>query len=136
MSCEVVHTASIRVLILCLLTCVAYLVIFKIDMMCTRVVCCDVCVVISWFILVLMLWMSFCGGCSSKATEVGLVGHLQEKVVNFCNGCVSVVGLIAAILWQMLLLSHQSCRCPGCWTILVEVLIIIPLGLMDVNPEI
>ena len=59
MSCEVVHTASIKVLILCLLTWVAYLVIFKIDMMCTRVLCCDVCVAISSFILVLMLWMSF-----------------------------------------------------------------------------
>ena len=59
MSCEVVHTASIKVLILCLLTCVAYLVIFKIDTMCTRVLHCDVCVAISWFILVLMLWMSF-----------------------------------------------------------------------------
>ena len=59
MLCKVVHTASIRVLILCLLTCVAYLVIFKIDTMCTRMLCCDVCVVISWFILVLMLWMSF-----------------------------------------------------------------------------
>ena len=59
MSCEVVHTASIRVLILCLITCVAHLVMFKIDTMCTRVLLCDVCVVISWFILVLMLWMSF-----------------------------------------------------------------------------
>ena len=59
MSCEVVHTASIRVLILCLLTCVAYLVIFKIDTMSTRVLCCDVCVAISWFIHNLMLWMSF-----------------------------------------------------------------------------
>ena len=29
MSCEVVCTASIRVLMLCLVTCVAYLVIFK-----------------------------------------------------------------------------------------------------------
>ena len=59
MLCEVVRTASIKVLILCLLTCVAYLVMFKIDTMCTRVLCCDVCVAVSWFILVLMLWMSF-----------------------------------------------------------------------------
>ena len=59
MSCEVVCMTSIRVLILCLLTCVAYLVIFKIDTMCTRVLCCDVCVAISWFIYALMLWMSF-----------------------------------------------------------------------------
>ena len=58
MSCEVVLTASIKVLILYLLTCVAYLVMFKMDTMCTRVLCCDACVVISWFILVLMLQMS------------------------------------------------------------------------------
>ena len=32
---------------------------FMIDMMCTRVLCCDVSVEISCFILVLMLWMSF-----------------------------------------------------------------------------
>ena len=32
---------------------------FKMDMMCTRVLYCDACVAISWFILVLMLWMSF-----------------------------------------------------------------------------
>ena len=59
MSCEVVHTPSNKVLILCLLTCVVNLVMFKIDTMCTRVLHCDVCVAISWFILVLMLWMSF-----------------------------------------------------------------------------
>ena len=32
---------------------------FKIDTMFTRVLHCDACVAISWFILVLMLWMSF-----------------------------------------------------------------------------
>ena len=47
------------VLILCLLTCMAYLVTFSIDMMYTRVSCCDDCVAISWFIHVLMLFMSF-----------------------------------------------------------------------------
>ena len=41
---------------LCLLTCVAYLVTFNIETMWTRV--CDVCVAVSWFILVLMLWIS------------------------------------------------------------------------------
>ena len=59
MSWEVVHTASIRLLMLCLLTCVAYLVTFNIDTMCTRVLHCDVCIAMSWFILVLMLWISF-----------------------------------------------------------------------------
>ena len=59
MSCIVVHIASIRVLMLYLLTCVAYLVMFKIDTICTRVLHCDVCVAITWFIHILILWMSF-----------------------------------------------------------------------------
>ena len=59
MSWEVVHTASMRLLMLCLLTCVAYLVTFNIDTMWTRVLHCDVCVALSWLILVLMLWISF-----------------------------------------------------------------------------
>ena len=59
MSCEVVLATSIKMLILCLLTCVAYLVTMSIDMMCTRVSCCDDCVVICLFIHVLILFMSF-----------------------------------------------------------------------------
>ena len=58
MSWEVVHMASMRLLMLCLLTCVAYLVTFNIETMWTRVLHCDVCVAMSWFILVLMLWIS------------------------------------------------------------------------------
>ena len=91
MSCEVVHTASIRVLILCLLTCVAYLVIFKIDTMCTRVLHCDVCVAISWFILVLMLWMSFVmavpvsqlGASPRKGSKL----HLQQMCISGWFDC-------------------------------------------------
>ena len=44
---------------LCLLTCTAYGVTLSIDTMCTKVLCCDECVVMSWFTLVLMLFMSF-----------------------------------------------------------------------------
>ena len=51
--------ASMRLLMLCLLTCVAYLATFNIDTMWTRVLSCDVCVAMSWLILVLMLWISF-----------------------------------------------------------------------------
>ena len=50
--------ASMRLLMLCLLTCVAYLVTFNIETMWTRVLHCDVCVAMSWLILVLMLWIS------------------------------------------------------------------------------
>ena len=59
MLCEVALAASIRMLILCLLTWAAYLVTFSIDMICTRVSCCDDWVAINWFIQVLMLFMSF-----------------------------------------------------------------------------
>ena len=58
MSYEVALAASIRMLILCLLSWAAYLVMFSIDMICTRVSCCDDCVAINWFIHILMLFMS------------------------------------------------------------------------------
>ena len=47
MLCKVAHTASIKVLIPHLLTCVAYLVTFNINTMCTRVLHCDACVAMS-----------------------------------------------------------------------------------------
>ena len=59
MSCEVALAASIKVLILYLLTWAAYLVTCSIDIMCTRVSCWDVCVAINQFIHVLMMFMSF-----------------------------------------------------------------------------
>ena len=59
MSWEVVHMASMTLLMLCLLTCVVYLVTFNIDTMWTRVLRCDVCIAMSWLILALMLWISF-----------------------------------------------------------------------------
>ena len=43
---------------LCLLTCSAYWVTFIIDMICTKVSWCDDCVMMSWFILVLILFTS------------------------------------------------------------------------------
>ena len=58
MSWEVVLTASIKALIPCLLAWVVYLVMFKMEIICTRVSCCEVCMVMSWFICVLMLCMS------------------------------------------------------------------------------
>ena len=43
---------------LCLFTCVAYRVTFKMETMWTRVSCCEDCVAISWLILVLILCIS------------------------------------------------------------------------------
>ena len=62
MSYEVAIATSIKALILCLLTWIAYVLTFSIDMMCTRVSCCDNCVAINLFILVLMLFISFVVG--------------------------------------------------------------------------
>ena len=70
--------------------------------MCTRVLSCDVCVVISWFILVLMLLMSFV-----VAVPVSQLRASPRKGSNLLVQWMCVVGWIAAILWQMLLLSHQ-----------------------------
>ena len=58
MSWEVVLTASIKALIPHLLAWVVYLVTFKMEIICTRVPCCEVYMVMSWFIHVLMLCMS------------------------------------------------------------------------------
>ena len=51
-------TASMRLLMLCLLTCVAYLVTFRMETMCTSMSHCEDWVAMSWFILVLILCMS------------------------------------------------------------------------------
>ena len=59
MSCDVASATSIKMLIMCLLTWAAYLVMFNIDITCTMVSCCDDWVAITWFIWVLMLFMSF-----------------------------------------------------------------------------
>ena len=87
MSCEVAHAKSIKALILCLFMWVVYLVTFSIDMMCTRVSCCDDCVVISWFIYVLILFMSFV-----VAVPVSqLRGSPRKGSKLLCSECVSVI---------------------------------------------
>ena len=108
MSCEVALTASIKALIPHLLTCVVYLVIFNIDTMCTKVLHCDACVMMSWFILVLMLCMSFV-----VAVPVSQLGASPRKgSKHLLQQCVSMVGWIVGVLLQMLWLFFQSCICP------------------------
>ena len=58
MLCEVAFATSIKMLMQCPLTWTAYLVMFSMDMTCTKVSC-DDWVAIDWFIHVLMLFMSF-----------------------------------------------------------------------------
>ena len=50
--------ASMRLLMLCLFTCVAYLVTFNIETIWTKVLHCEDCVAMSWFILVLIQYIS------------------------------------------------------------------------------
>ena len=69
MSCEVASAASIKMLILCILTWAAYLVMFSMDITCTKVFRCGDWVTINWFIQVLMLFMSFVSCSSSKPSE-------------------------------------------------------------------
>ena len=54
----VLSIASMAVLMCFLLTCVAYLVAFSIEMTCTKVSYCWVCVSVSWFTLFLMSFTS------------------------------------------------------------------------------
>ena len=48
----------------------------------------------------------------------------------------SVIGWNSVIVWQKLWWTHQTCRCPVCWIIIVEVWITTALEQMDVGPEI
>ena len=50
----VLSTASMTVLMWCLLTCMAYLMTFSIEMTCTNICCCWICDSISWSIHFLM----------------------------------------------------------------------------------
>ena len=114
MSCEVALATSIRVLILCLLTCAAYLVMFNIDMMCTRVSC-DNCMAINWFIHVLILFMSF--------VVVVPVSHLRASprkdskfllcLICGCD-CSSKRDLFVITLLQILWLFCKDCICLQC----------------------
>ena len=75
---------------LCLLTCAAYLVMFIIDIICTKVSCCDDWIAINWFILFLMLFTSF--------VVTFPVGHLRAYPRNGNK----------LLLWQMC-----DCDCPS-----------------------
>ena len=115
MSWEVVCTASIRALIPCLLTWVAYLVMFNMETICTRVSCCDACVVMSWLIHVLMLCMSFVvavpvsqlralprKGSRLLLQWVGVCGWLH------CSSFIADVIVILAELYISLMLESSS----------------------------
>ena len=132
---EVTSATSIKMLMLYLLTLAAYLVMFSVDITCTKVSCCDYWVAINWFILVLMLFMSFvvavpvshlrasprkgsklllwqmCG-CDSPSKE-GLV----------CNKLITDIMVIFQELYMSSMLVSSTCSIDsscvgvdGCWS--------------------
>ena len=130
MSSEVVHTASITLLMLCLLTCVAYLVTFSIDTMWTRVLHCDVCIAMSWFILVLMLWISFVvavpvsqlTASPRKGSRLLLYHALVCSWLEFSSLMAEVI-VVSLYLYMSCMLDNSSCSVvsscvgeDGCWS--------------------
>ena len=84
-----------RLLMLCLLTCVAYLVTFSMDTLWTRVLHCDVCVAMSWLILVLMLWISFV-----VAVPVGQLRTSPRKGSRLLLHCAMVCSWLEFSSWM------------------------------------
>ena len=88
--------------------CAAYLVMFSIDMMCTRVSCCEDCVAINWFICVLMLFMSFV-----------VVVPVSQLRASPRKGSM-------LLLWQMC-----GCDCPSkewlvCNNLIADIMVVLP----------
>ena len=122
MSCEVALTTSIKVLILFLLTWVAYLVTFSIDMMCTKISCCDDCVAISQFIHVLMLFMSFVvavpvsqlRASTRKASKLLLqqmcVCDCLSKEGLDCNNFIADIMVVLPELYMSSMLESSTCN--------------------------
>ena len=115
MSWEVICTASIKALIPCLLAWVAYLVMFSMETMCTRVSHCDACVVMSWLIHVLMLCISLVvavpvsqlraslrKGSRLLLWWVGVWGWLD------CSSFIADVIVVSAELYISLMLESSS----------------------------
>ena len=130
MSCEVALAASIKALILCLLTWAAYLVTFSIDMICTRVSCCNDFVVISWFIHVSILFISFV-----VAVPVSQLRQSPRKGSKL-------------LLWQMCVCDCPSKEGLDCNNFIADIMVVLPelyillvvltvvaFGLMAADPE-
>ena len=106
MSWEVVCMTSMRLLMLCLLTCVAYLVTFNIETMWTRVLHCDVCVAMSWFILVLMLCISLV-----VAVPVSYLRAAPRKASKLLLHCVLVCSWLefSRLMAEVIVVSLDLC---------------------------
>ena len=86
----VLSTASMTALMCCLLTCVAYLVTFSIEMTCTDVSCCWVCVMISWLTLFLMSLSSLVVAVSVNQLRVSPKKGKTFPLVHLLKGDMSL----------------------------------------------
>ena len=94
-SCDVSSTLSTKIFMLCLLTCAAYLVMFSIDITCTKVSCCNDWVAINWLILVLMLFMSFVVAVPVSYQRASPRNGSKLLLQQMCDcDCLSKVGLV------------------------------------------
>ena len=127
MSCDVASTTSIKILILCLLTWATYLVMFSMDITCTRVSCCDHWVSINWFIHVLMLFISFVPAvpvsqlrASPKKGSKLLLWQmcdcdcpLKEGLV--CNKLIADIMVVLQELYMSSILVISTCSIDSSW---------------------
>ena len=95
----VLSTASMIVLMCCLLTCMKYLVTFSIEMTCTNVSCCWVCVSISWLTIFLMSFTSLVMAAlasqlraSPKKGKRHLFAHLLKGHMPLKEGSLKLLG--------------------------------------------
>ena len=124
---EVALAASIKALILCLLTWVAYLVTFSIDMICTMVSCCDNCVAINWLILVSMLFISFVVAVpvsqlkapSRKGSKLLLQQvcgcNCLSKEGLHCNNSVADIMVVLPEVFMSSIFESSTCRVDSSW---------------------
>ena len=119
-----------RLLMLCLLTCVAYLETFNIDTMWTRVLCCDVCIAINWLILVLMQWISFV--VVVPVSQLRASPRKDSRLLLHCvlvcswlefSSCIAEVIVVSLDLYMSCMLDNfswsvvsSSGGADGCWS--------------------
>ena len=108
-SWEFSSTLSIKMFILCLLTCPAYLVAFRMDLTCTKVSCCVNWVSISWFTCCLILLTSFVVVVPVSHLRALLrraIGYFYDKYCCVCvhqmkNPCLKDPGVVIVSEWVL-----------------------------------
>ena len=108
------------------LACMAYLMTFSIDMMCTRVSC-DDCLAIGWFICILILFMSFVvavpvsqlRASPRKGSKLLLqwmcVCDCPSKEGLDCNNLLKILWLFLPELYMPSIFENSTCRVDSSW---------------------